>query len=372
MEMLQAFLVAMATSVVVVGCSCGPRFPRTWNDGVTGPQKVHGGAVPRIGGVGIVVGVFAGLWWASRDDSLSPNAILLCAMPAFAIGFVEDVTRHVSARRRLLVTLATAALAAWLLGATIRRTDLPVLDWLVAHPAGALLLTTVALAGVANAVNIIDGLNGLASMCAVFVLLGEAWIAYTLGDAPLLACSLTAAGATLGFFVWNYPRGHVFLGDGGAYFLGFLAALLGVLLVARHPSLSPLFPLLLMAYPVFETVFTIYRRVLVQGRSWGVADALHLHSLLYRRVLRAGGRHAELRQRNRRNAMTAPYLWALCLPTVVAACILWQDTATLALCFVLFGIVYVWLYRRIVRFRTPRWLAPKRPSTMPARGTAPG
>ena len=64
----------------------------------------------------------------------------------------------------------------------------------------------------------------------------------------------------LGFFVWNFPAGLIFLGDGGAYFLGFYLAELAILLLHRNPEVSPMFPLLLCIYPVFETLFSIYRR----------------------------------------------------------------------------------------------------------------
>ena len=66
----------------------------------------------------------------------------------------------------------------------------------------------------------------------------------------------------LGFFVWNFPAGLIFLGDGGAYFLGFYVAELAILLLHRNPAVSPMFPLLLCIYPVFETLFSIYRRTL--------------------------------------------------------------------------------------------------------------
>src|SRR5258707_10042434 len=93
-------------------------------------------------------------------------------------------------------------------------------------------------------------------------------------------------GAGLEFMAWNYPKGKIFLGDGGAYLLGFWLAELAVLLVARNPDVSPWFPLLLLVYPIFETLFSIYRRCFLHGRSSGDADALHFHQLIYKRLAR--------------------------------------------------------------------------------------
>ncbi len=114
--------------------------------------------------------------------------------------------------------------------AVITRTDIPGLDWLVAFPLGALLVTVFVVAGVANAVNIIDGFNGLASMCVVIMLIGLAYVAFAVDDRLIALLALAGVGAVLGFFVWNFPAGLVFLGDGGAYFLGFYVAELG------HPA----------------------------------------------------------------------------------------------------------------------------------------
>ena len=80
----------------------------------------------------------------------------------------------------------------------------------------------------------------------------------------------------------NSLGGLIFLGDGGAYLLGFLLADLTVLLVHRNPNVSPVFPLLLCAYPIFETVFAIYRRKVVRGVATTDPDGIHLHTLIHR------------------------------------------------------------------------------------------
>jgi len=161
----------------------------------------------------------------------------------------------------------------------------------------------------------------------------------------------------MGFFVWNFPAGLIFLGDGGAYLLGFLLGELSILLVHRNPGVSPMFPLLLCAYPIFETIFTMYRRKVVRGVATAAPDGIHLHTLIHRRLIRwtlAEGR--EKRRLTRRNSMTSPYLWLLCLSSVIPSLLWWNSTAVLSWFLLLFVVSYVWLYTRIVRFKTPRWL----------------
>ncbi len=326
---------------------------------LSGPQKFHAHPVPRIGGLGILVGVSAGaavLAWRDPGATQWLAIFLACALPAFLGGMAEDLTKTQSPRRRLVLTAVSAALAGWLLQAVIDRTDIPGLDWVVGFPLGALLVTVFVVAGVANAVNIIDGFNGLASMCTVIMLIGLAYVAFSVDDRLIALLALAGVGAVLGFFVWNFPAGLVFLGDGGAYFLGFYVAELAILLLHRNPDVSPMFPLLLCVYPVFETLFSIYRKRYLRGMSPGLPDGVHFHMLVYKRLMRWAVGDKSARQLTRRNSMTSPYLWILCSLSVIPA-VLWYDSTAIQAGFIgLFGMTYVLLYWRIVRFRAPRWL----------------
>lgn len=327
---------------------------------LSGPQKFHATPVPRIGGVGIVAGALLGIAVAQARQPDAAGAVglilLACAIPAFAAGLVEDLTKAVSPAKRLLATAFSAALAFWVLDAQIRRSDIPGLDDLVAYTAGALLVTVVAVAGIANSVNIIDGFNGLASMCVVIMLAALAYVAYQVGDPLIGALALAGIGAVLGFFVWNFPAGLIFLGDGGAYFLGFFVAELSILLLARNPEVSPIFPLLVCIYPVFETLFSIYRRKFVRQVPPSTPDGIHLHSLIYRRMMRWAVGDRSAKAMTRRNSWTSPYLWLLCMSAVMPAVLFWDSTALLSAFLFLFGVTYVALYWRIVRFKSPRWL----------------
>lgn len=356
--LLFAFAVAAFVTLLVIRSSARHSHLSADND-LAGPQKFHSRPVPRIGGAGIYLGLLiAAGWMAWQGLPLARLGLLLlaCGLPAFAAGMIEDFTKRVSPGKRLVATAISGALGAVVLGATITRTDIPGLDWIASTAAGGALLAVFVVAGVANSVNIIDGFNGLSSMCVCLMLLTYGYVAFAVGDMELASWAILGVAAILGFFVWNFPAGLIFLGDGGAYFIGFFLAEIGLLLVARHPEVSPLFALMVCIYPVFETVFSIYRRRFIRAAPPGEPDGIHLHSLIYRRLLRwaVGGRDA--RELTRRNSMTAPYLWMLCASSLVPALLFWDSTPGLAGCMLLFALAYVGLYWRIVRFRTPKWL----------------
>jgi len=324
------------------------------------PRKLHRRPVPRIGGAGIMVAALvASVVVNLRNAQAGPmlQIMILTALPSFAGGIADDLSGRVSIRLRLFLMMVAASLAVLLFQFTITRTDLVWLDGLLqSHLLLAYLLTLVALIGITNGMNLIDGLNGLAGMASIVMFLGLASAALAIGDAVVLTIAMTMAGAIAGFFIWNWPRGYLFMGDGGAYFVGHMLGLTSIIFVSRNPQVSAWFPVLLLVYPLLEVLFSIWRRKVLRGRSIAMPDAAHLHHLIYRRVVRAaiGANPAESRQV--RHAFAAPYLWALTSMAVFPAVAFMENTAALMLFTLIFVVSYVWLYVRIVRLRVPRWM----------------
>ncbi len=331
------------------------------------PQRFHAGNVPRVGGIGILLGLAGGLLAAafqgftgSRFNTPIPWLLalqmLLILVPAVVGGFYEDISQRLSVRYRLLLTALSAALACGLLGLTVPRLGIPGVDGLLLTlPWFGVALAFFAICGLPHAFNLIDGYNGLAGTVALLISLAIAYVALQLGDRELAAITVCLAGATGGFLMWNYPRGLIFAGDGGAYLWGVVIAVVSILLVQRHDAISPWFPMLLLIYPVWETVFSIYRK-LARGGSPGVADALHFHQLIYRRIVRGVFHDDASRRMLMRNNRTSPYLWSFTLMTVLPAVLFWRDTALLMFFCALFILTYVAAYVAIVRFKVPRWL----------------
>ncbi|MDM0077379.1 glycosyltransferase [Variovorax sp. J2P1-59] len=330
------------------------------------PQRFHKGHVPRLGGAGILVGM--GVAWLVAGVPSDPFNVswplkasaltLLCIAPAVLGGIIEDVTQRVSVRYRLGLTIGSALLLCWVLHLGVSRTGIATVDgWMQAAPYAGLLFAAFAIGGLPHAFNIIDGYNGLAGTVAVLVCLAISHVALQVGDRQLAAMVICLVGATVGFLIWNYPRGKIFAGDGGAYVWGMVIAVAAVTLVQRHRVVSPWFPMLLLIYPVWETVFSIYRKI-ARGQSPGTADALHFHQLIFRRIVRVAFADDEARQLLARNNRTSPYLWIFAALTVVPAVLFWNNTPVLMAFCALFVATYVAAYLMIVRFKVPRWLRP--------------
>lgn len=319
-------------------------------DADTGVQKLHTKPTPRVGGMAVFLGVFSAIGLAAvQNDELKTNLglLLLAALPAFLGGVVEDLTKKVTPLVRLVLAFMSAALAFFLLDARLDRVDIWGIDWLLANSLLlTFLLTMVAVGGVSHAVNIIDGFNGLMSGYAVLAFSAFAAVAWWLDDEFLFLVSMASAGGILGFMYFNFPKGRIFMGDGGAYLIGFMLAEVAVMMVVRHGVVSAWFVMAVLALPVFETVFSIYRRAFVQKTKIGMPDALHLHTLIYRRITKKW----QFSDKVYNNSATSPYLWLLSLVSIIPAVLLWHNTFALLLTMLLFMFSYIWFYRRIVRF----------------------
>lgn len=326
---------------------------------LSGTQKFHAKPVPRIGGLGIFLslGLLSILAYGSAFNS-AHNMLLLwtASAPAFIVGLIEDLTKRVSPSVRLIAVMLAAALGVALLGARLDRLDMVGLDSLMQFSAISFAFTLVAVAGVSNAVNIIDGYNGLASGVACLIFAGLGYAAWKVGDYLVLDASIGMICALIGFLYWNFPRGLIFLGDGGAYFVGFMIGELSVLLLVRNPTVSVWYPLVLCSYPVFETLFSIYRKKFVRGQSPGQPDGVHMHMLIYKRLVRMHAHSKNSDAKTERNSITSVYLWGLATISAVPAMIFWDSTIALWILCAVFCGVYLWLYSAIVKFHHPDWL----------------
>jgi len=197
---------------------------------------------------------------------------------------------------------------------------------------------------VANAINIIDGVHGLASGIGILALTALGLLAWMVGDETLAVVAAILAGAAAGFFLLNFPLGRIFLGDGGAYLLGFWVAWMSVMLVARNPDVSPWACLLIVAYPVTEVLYSVKRR-LAAKLDPGQPDREHLHSLVkvkWARV-RFGKRGPEWQ-----NAAVAPGLWILAGMPMVLALAFHDSRSLMMFALLVFVLSYTWLHRRLM------------------------
>ncbi|AEA34659.1 glycosyltransferase family 4 protein [Hippea maritima] len=246
------------------------------------PQRFHKDDTPRIGGIGIFLAFLVGSLFFANALALK---LFLASLPVVIGGFLEDSSVKVNPKIRLILAFSSGFLVILFTGVLLKSLGFVFLNHL--PYAVAFVFTIFAVAGVTNSINIIDGFNGLASGFSLIALTVFAVVSYQLHDKVLFEISLLLFFSTLGFFILNFPFGKIFLGDGGAYFLGFMLAELSVFLVSRHPLISPWFCLAVMIYPVWEVLFSFYRRKVLKGVSPLFPDKMHFHSVVYRSLTKS-------------------------------------------------------------------------------------
>ena len=314
---------------------------------LSGPQKFHTKSTPRIGGIAITVGLFLAILLRLKNlPEFSIEVILLlCAIPTFAIGLTEDLTKTISVRIRLIFTSCSAALMVLYLNVYIVKLDIPFIDYLFTFPVVGVIFTIFAMTGLANAYNIIDGFNGLASGTVMICFTALGLIAWQVGDLQLVQLCVIMTVVISGFFVVNFPFGKIFMGDGGAYLLGFLLAWVAVMLPMRNPQVSVWAPLLVCGYPVIETVYSIARRYWNKTHA-SYPDSAHLHSLI---KVNAVNRLVPYLSQSIRNSLVAPLCWIFTFFMALIA--VWYYSHISFLVAAWFGsfFVYAMIYDRLRR-----------------------
>ncbi|AFI05749.1 undecaprenylphosphate N-acetylglucosaminyl transferase WecA [Helicobacter cetorum] len=232
-------------------------------------QGFHHAKTPRAGGLGIFFSFVLAYFLEPLEMPFKGVFVFLGLLLVFLSGFLEDINLSLSPKTRLI--LQSIGIVCILFSTPLVVSDFSPLFSL--PYVLAFLFAIFMLVGISNAINIIDGFNGLASGICVITLLVIHYI-----EPISFACLL--AYMVLGFMVLNFPLGKIFLGDGGAYFLGLVCGIL-LLHLSLEQKISVFFGLNLMLYPVIEVLFSILRRKLRRQKAT-MPDNLHLHTLLFK------------------------------------------------------------------------------------------
>lgn len=268
-----AFLVSLLTQYLVIDLSHKRGiFIDDHNSDL--PQKLHNEPTPRIGGLGI----FIACVFMTKDLELGLK-IILCLIPAFLAGFLEDLFAKISPLRRLLIMSISAVMAIYLIDAVVVDFGFfPVPYWL------GVFISMIAILGLINGTNLIDGFNGLSSGVCFIIFTTYFVISLQVHDQTMAFISLICMASILGFLLFNFPFGKIFLGDGGAYSLGFMLAVLSIMIVKRNHNVSPWFALVCLIYPVWEVIFSFSRRMIIHRLSPLHPDSKHVHQLVFRNI----------------------------------------------------------------------------------------
>ena len=182
---------------------------------------------------------------------------------------------------RLAIASVSASAFIWVQGSLIQSVGLPILNDALSLTIVSTLFTIFCLVALTNALNFIDGINGLASG-KIMIVAGAIWMFSTSYNEPgLSVLSLAIFTSTLGLFMLNYPQGRIFMGDAGAYTLGFLLAACLITLHHRHPEISSWAILLVIFWPIADMAHSIVRRRL-GGKRPDRPDMMHMHHVVMR------------------------------------------------------------------------------------------
>lgn len=327
-------------------------LPFSGDHDLIGPQKFHQKVTVRIGGIAIalVCLLILGISVVSNPIGTKPFILItLAALPIFASGIVEDLTKQVSHKVRLFAAFFSGLLFLYLYEIHSIRLDIPIIESLTTYPIIAIMFLTFAIAGLSHAFNIIDGLNGLASMGAIISSTAILYVAIKVQDQVVINLALVMIGSIAGFFVWNFPKGLIFLGDGGAYLIGFLIAVASIILVVNNDTVSPWFAFMVNAYPISETLFTIWRRSIRSDKNSMLPDRTHLHSLIYLTISRWSKNRKEMNLSYANNSTASCFLWLYSILGAFPAVLWWNITINLVLSSIVFIIIYIYSYRMILK-----------------------
>ena len=338
--MLLSILISLILTLVII------LLPKKWVtdlDDLTGVQKFHHQPTPRIAGIPVFMSFFIGLWYIDLQE-VNYAFLLLASLPVFVSGVIEDIIVRVSPLKRMISTLVSIVMVFILLNVGIASLGFTPIDYLLSNSIVSLLFTLLIVGGVVNAINIIDGYNGLMTGYSIFVLIAIAYVANILGDGLIVQLSLILIASLSGVFIFNFPFGRIFMGDGGAYFIGFMMATIGLMLGIRNDEVSHWFILLLFIYPLYETTFSVYRRKIIHDTDATQPDANHLHSLVYRKLISCDRfKHNKVIC----NSMTAPVMWLLSLVGIAPAIIWFDNQTALIIWAFVFMLVYTIIYKYI-------------------------
>lgn len=244
-------------------------------------RKLHDKPVLRLGGLPIFVTLMAGFalaaWWLPGMLGKWQPIIVTNAM-LFAVGFVDDL-RPLGAKVKFFFQISAACfLYAW--GISIQILSNPFGAGAIDLGAWSFPVTVIWLVAIPNLINLIDGMDGLATGFGLFLSLTLAFVGHFNGQADTVLISVVMSGALIGFLFFNFPPAKIFLGDGGAYLIGFFIASSSLLSTQKGSILAALMVMsVALGVPILDTVFAISRRAL-RGVPIFRADADHIHHRL--------------------------------------------------------------------------------------------
>jgi len=262
--------------------------------------------------------------------------MLISAVPVFVAGMLEDIGTNVSAKRRLLAAILSSIFAMILFQAWATRLDFPSGNLLLSHPFIAILLTIVFAAFFCHTLNIIDGMNGLASFVTLTSSLGLGAVAYNVGHATELTVALIFAASSFGFILFNWPIANIFLGDSGSYLFGHLIGWLSILILSLSDEVAVPALALITFWPLADVMHTVARRIEKRANVMK-ADKMHMHQKIRRSldIIFFGYRRHHIS-----NSLTTFLLLPFISAPVLTGVLLWDSASAAWLMFAVYLLLF--------------------------------
>ena len=293
-------------------------------------RKVHASVMPRIGGMAIF-GAFVIGYLLLRPSDEHAIGILVGAVIIIITGFLDDML-EITAKAKMIGQLAAAIVVVTWGGLQIEFINLPFFGPLdfgyLSIP-----ITILWIVGITNAINLIDGLDGLAAGVSTIALISISVMAMIMGEMFVVATAAILAASALGFLFYNFHPAKIFMGDTGALFLGYMISVLALLGYKNVTMISLIIPIIILGVPISDTFFAIIRRVRMKQKI-SAPDKSHLHHCL----LRAGFSHRQ----------TVLIIYGLAILFGVAAVLFSQATVWGAIVLIIVMLLAIELFVEII------------------------
>lgn len=308
-------------------------------------QKIHISETPRLGGLTLYLGVILWILFCNDDSNKKIlSTICLSALPAIFIATKEDLYYNVRPLLRLFALIGSGFLFFFLYEGPLPHLErLMYVGALFENHYLLLTLLFIGLISIANGMNLIDGVNGLCVSAGFSMLFCLVFLSNLVHDIAFLNITIGIILLLLPFFIINYPKGKIFFGDTGAYFLGFLLGALNIIFFGRHPELSPMNASLILIYPAIEVIFTVFRRIFYSKTSIHKPDVMHLHLELFR-FLRANTKLKKMA-----NNLVMPLLAILWLLPFILITVSYKKPILIILSMIFFSLIYFLVYSSIAK-----------------------
>ena len=243
-------------------------------------QRLHEDEVPRI--AGIIMYLFLSLVAFFSIESHYLNVILISALPIVLIGSKEDLFNDTTPKVRLIMMALSAGLFIFLLPTQLPEIDFPPINQILTIGFMKEVFFIFSILVIINGNNLIDGVNGNLAFTNIIQLISLVMLAFMVGDDALVQLICLLLIPLIVFALFNFPFGKIFCGDAGAYFYGFAISASVIYIFGTYNNLLSWYAILILIYPSIELLFSFIRKKLFENKSPFIADAKHLHSLIYR------------------------------------------------------------------------------------------